>query len=71
MGSSLDKPAELRFEISISDPDAAKPKDNITKIDIVTDGGKVAETYTPAPANYTVTWSPTIHDSDSKYCVRI
>jgi hypothetical protein len=67
MGSTLDKADEFRFEISISDPDTTDPKDKITKIDIVKDGGAVAETYTPASADYTMTWSPTIHDSESKY----
>jgi hypothetical protein len=67
MGSTLDKPDEFRFEISIRDPDTSEPKDKITKIDIVKDGGKVAEAYTPPSPDYTMTWRPTIHDSESKY----
>jgi hypothetical protein len=67
MGSTLDKPDEFRFDISIRDPDTDEPKDRITKIDIVKDGGRVAETYTPPSADHAVTWSPTIHDSESKY----
>jgi hypothetical protein len=67
MGSTLDKPDEFQFEISIRDPDTSEPNDKITKIDIVKDGGMVAETYTPPSPDFAVTWSPTIHDSTSKY----
>ncbi len=67
MGSTLDKPDTFRFDISISDPDTTEPKDKITKIDIVKDGGVVVQTYTPMPPDYSVTWSPTIEDSTSKY----
>jgi hypothetical protein len=66
MGSTLDRPDAFQFDISISDPDTNNPKDMITKIDIVKDGGVVAETYSPTPA-YSVAWKPTLHDSTSKY----
>lgn len=67
MGSTLDKPDEFRFDISINDPDRAEPKDKITKIDIVKDGGTVAKTYTLPSPDYSLNWSPTIHDSQSNY----
>jgi hypothetical protein len=67
MGSTLDRPAELAFHISVSDPDADNPKDRITKLDIVKDGGVVAETYTPPAPAHAITWTPTLHDSTSKY----
>jgi hypothetical protein len=66
MGSTLNRPEVLSFEISISDPDADDPRDQITKIDIVKDGGVVVETHEPAPAA-AVTWKPTIEDAESTY----
>jgi hypothetical protein len=66
MGSTLDRPDSFKFEISISDPDARKPQDKITKIDIVKDGGAVVQAYSPTPA-YSVTWSPTITDATNKF----
>ena len=71
MGSTLDRPQALKFNISINDPDTGNPKDKITKIDIVKDGGVVAQEYTPEPG-YSVEWSPTINDSASKvFWVRV
>lgn len=66
MGSTLNRPNLFKFDISIGDPDANKPGDKITKIDIVKDGGAEVETYSPTPA-YSVNWRPIIHDSSSKY----
>jgi len=49
MGSTLDRPVKFEFNISINDPDTGNPKDKITKIDIVKDGGACVESYnTPA-----------------------
>jgi len=67
MGSTLTRPGTFQFHISISDPDTDNPKDKITKIDIIKDGGAVAETYTPDAPDYTVEWDPTIEDTTSKY----
>ena len=67
MGSTLEKPDTFAFDIHISDPDVDNPKDVITKIDIVKDGGVVAESFTPPAAVHSVTWKPTLHDSASKY----
>jgi len=66
MGSTLNHPSTLKFAISVSDPGTSDPKSKITKIDIVKDGGAVAQEYTPAPA-YSVEWSPTIADSAARY----
>ncbi len=66
MGSTLDSPSVFNFHISVSDPDIQNPKDKITKIDIVRDGGAVVQTYTPTPAHI-VAWNPTINDSTNKY----
>ncbi|MCX6903194.1 MAG: CehA/McbA family metallohydrolase [Verrucomicrobia bacterium] len=66
MGSTLNRPTVFDFEITISDPDVNNPKDKIVKIDIVKDGGVVAQTCTPSPA-FTVQWSPSLHDSTNKY----
>ena len=67
MGSTLDRAGEFRFDISVSDPDVKEPKDKITKIDIVKDGGEVVETFKPEPADYSVTWKPVISDSKATY----
>ena len=66
MGSTLNRPDTLAFKIIVSDPDTSEAKDKITKIDLVTDGGKVAETFEPSPA-HSVTWTPTIRNSTNKY----
>ena len=66
MGSTLTATNVFDFHITISDPDTGNPKDKITKIDIVKDGGKVVQSYQPAP-DYSVTWKPTVSDSTNKY----
>jgi hypothetical protein len=67
MGSTLDHPSSLQFNISISDPDKENPKDKITKVDIVTNGGVVVETYTPSAPEDSVQWNPLIHDTKGTY----
>jgi hypothetical protein len=67
MGSTLDRPEELKFDIMIGDPDTSNAKDKITRIDIVKDHGEVAETFTPPEPSYGVSWKPTLHDTTSKY----
>ena len=37
-----------------------------TRIDIVTNGGKVVQTYTPTPAS-SVQWSPLVQDATNTY----
>ncbi|MDB6027399.1 MAG: hypothetical protein JWM68_3622 [Verrucomicrobiales bacterium] len=66
MGSTLDKTNAFQFEIMISDPDSNEPKDKITRIEIVKDGGAVVETFKPSPA-YNVTWKPLILDATNRY----
>jgi hypothetical protein len=66
MGSTLSQPDTFQFHISISDPDTDKPKDKITKIDIVKDEGVVVQTYEPTPA-HELSWAPTIRDSNNRY----
>jgi hypothetical protein len=66
MGSTLTRPDTLRFDIVISDPDSDNPKDKITKLDIVTDSGVTAMTYT-GDAGYSIHWTPEIKDTTSKY----
>ncbi|MEZ5367249.1 MAG: hypothetical protein R2748_34150 [Bryobacterales bacterium] len=66
MGSTLNKPDELRFDILVSDPDLDDPREKITKIDIVKDDGAVVEEFTPKAA-YTVRWRPEIRDAEAKY----
>ncbi len=67
MGSTLDRPGIFNFHISISDPDTNEPKDKITKIDIVTDGGAIVEEHTVTVPAYSVDWDPVITSSSSKY----
>lgn len=67
MGSTLKQPDTFAFNIQISDPDTDQPKDMITKIDIVKDHGEVVQSYIPDKLGYSVSWSPRITDSTSKY----
>lgn len=67
MGSTLNKPAVLKFEIYISDPDKTNADDKITKIDIVKDGGVVVETYNVPNPSHEIKWSPIIKDAAAKY----
>lgn len=66
MGSTLKMAGQYRFDISVSQPAPNEPKNGITKIDIVKDGGVVVQSYSPAPG-YAVHWAPTVTDSGSKY----
>lgn len=66
MGSTLNRPQVFNFDISISDPDTNTPKDQITKIDIVKDGGAVVKTLNPAPS-FDVKWNPVINDATNRY----
>lgn len=67
MGSTLNRDEVFQFNILISDPDTDDPKDKITRIDIVKEGGQVVETYEVPTPGYSVEWAPTINDSYSKY----
>ncbi|HEY5909332.1 MAG TPA: CehA/McbA family metallohydrolase [Verrucomicrobiae bacterium] len=66
MGSTLDRPGEFKFDIVVSDPDTDDPKDKITKVDIVKDGGAIVQSYSPSPS-YTVAWKAAINDSTNRY----
>jgi len=63
MGSTLKSPKSFQFDIAVSDPDAGE---KITKIDIVKDGGAVAQEYKPTPGQ-SVKWTPTVEDATAKY----
>lgn len=67
MGSTLYGDMVFNFNISISDPDTGNPKDKITKIDIVKDGGEVVQTYEVSNPDYVVNWNPTIKDAKNKF----
>ncbi|HVW11490.1 MAG TPA: CehA/McbA family metallohydrolase [Bryobacteraceae bacterium] len=60
MGSTLNKPANYRFDIRLSSAD------RITKVDIVKDGGAVVSEFTPPPGNK-VHWETGVTDPTSKY----
>lgn len=65
MGSTLSSPSTFNFSITVSDPDSA---DKITKIEIMKNNGTGATVAASQTFNSTsVTWSPTITDSTSKY----
>ena len=66
MGSTLNESGTLHFDITVSDPDTTNPKDKITKIDIVSDGGKTVSEYTPPP-DYTVHWVTAVNAPGKKY----
>jgi hypothetical protein len=61
MGSTLDRPTSFRFDIALDDPN-----DQITKVQIVKDGGAVALEHTPSPG-HSVHWTPSIDDSAAHY----
>ncbi|MEO8368273.1 MAG: hypothetical protein ABI806_03670 [Candidatus Solibacter sp.] len=67
MGSTLKGAKSFKFDIAVSDPDTTSPKDKITKIDIVKDGGVVVKEYISPEPGYAVRWTPTVEDSSSKY----
>ena len=67
MGSTLDRPSQFKFDIAIDSTSRSDPKNKITKIDIVKDGGTVVQTYTPEIPDYRVHWSPEVRDAESKY----
>lgn len=67
MGSTLPTTTSYSFNIQISDPDTGISADKITKIDIIKSNGVIAQTYTVPTPSYSVTWTPTINDSSSKY----
>jgi hypothetical protein len=66
MGATLERPERFEFDITISDPDTGEAKDKITKIDIIKDGGAVAESFSPTP-EHNVNWKPVIRDAAAKY----
>jgi hypothetical protein len=66
MGSTLNRPTNFNFDIAINDPDTDNPKNKITKIDIVKDGGAIVQTYTPTPS-HAIRWTCKIDDSTSKF----
>lgn len=66
MGSTLSATDFYHFDILIDDPDIENPKDKITKIDIVSDGGAVVKTYQPASA-YRVEWTTSVPGKGKKY----
>lgn len=66
MGSTLDKPDTIAFDIEISDPDTAEPLDAITKVDVITDGGEVAATFETAPT-HTLSTRIVVPSGDKKY----
>jgi len=65
MGSTLNKPANLHFDISVSDP-----KDKITKLDIVTEGGAVVSDFTPTPDN-NIHWQTGVTRPGKYFLVRV
>ena len=66
MGSTLARPAAFTFDISVADPDTGDPRNRITRIDIVKDGGAVVQRHDVAPA-FSAHWHVTVEDSTSRY----
>jgi len=67
MGSTLKGDKVFKFDISITDPNTDNPKNRITRIDIVKDGGEVVQTYEVPTPDYSVQWSPAINDTANKF----
>jgi hypothetical protein len=66
MGSTLNRPETFAFDVTITDPDTNNPKDKITQLDIVEDGGQVVVAEKPTPA-FAVHWTPTVPSLTNKY----
>lgn len=69
MGSVLDSPAKLKFDIHAWDPDKDNPGDRITKIEIVGEGDAVAETKTFD--GHDVTWQVELDAKGKYYLVKV
>lgn len=67
MGSTLERPSEYRFDIAVSDPDTGNPKDQITRIDIVKDGGVEVQSFTPSSPGWSARWKTTVPDDGAHY----
>lgn len=67
MGSTLKKPATFAFAIHCVDPDTDDPKAKITKMDIVTDGGTIVETWKPDAPSTTADWKVSLQDAKVHY----
>ena len=67
MGSTLAQPADYRFDIAISDPDTGNPKDKITRIDIVKDGGLEVQSFVPSSPDWSARWKTTVPDDGAHY----
>jgi hypothetical protein len=67
MGTTLDRPERFAFDIAIRDLVPADAKSKISKIEILKDGGVVAETHRADPPAYEVRWRPTLTDVTNKY----
>lgn len=66
MGSTVKASGPLQFDITVADPDTASDRDKISRIDIVSDGGRVIEAFQPR-TGHKVHWTPKIEDSQGKY----
>ena len=56
MGSTLKQPGTYRFDIAVNDPHTEDPKAKITKLDLVSDGGRVVQTFVPDAPSSSVEW---------------
>lgn len=64
MGSTLSSPSTFNFAITASDADAGQ---RISKIEIRKDNGVLVQAHTPATPQASVSWSPSITDTTSRY----
>ncbi len=67
MGSTLERPSDYRFDIAVSDPDTGNPKDQITRIDIVKDGGVEVQSFVPSQPGWSAQWKTTVSDDGAHY----
>ncbi|RKH53197.1 DNRLRE domain-containing protein [Corallococcus llansteffanensis] len=64
MGSTLASPSTFNFNIQVSDADVG---DRISRIEILKDNGVVVQTFAPATPQASVTWTPSLTDTTSRY----
>lgn len=65
MGSVITPATRYAVSVAVTDPDALAPGDEITKLELVSDGDAVAASR--SVSGHSVTWTPTVSSSTARY----
>ena len=65
MGSVITPATRYAVSVAVTDPDTFAPGDEITKLELVSDGGAVAASRNVT--GHSVTWAPTVRSSTARY----